>query len=339
VDRLDSLHRFVKHCFPGGLPVITPASADASFRRYFRLTFDTGTPTCIVMDAPPDKEDCRPFIHAAELLGVAGVNVPRVIAADLEHGFLLLTDLGSQTYLAALRADPGQAEGLYSDAIAALVGMQRGADASVLPPYDRAMLLRELALLPEWYVARHHRFALSDKQRTDLDAAFEALIASNLAQPTVFVHRDYHSRNLMVCPPESGHGANPGVLDFQDAVRGPITYDLVSLLKDAYIEWEEERVLEWTIRYWESARGAGLPVREFGEFYRDFEWMGLQRHLKILGIFARLYHRDGKGQYLADLPLVLSHTRKACARYMAFTPLLRLIDAIEKVEQPGGITF
>lgn len=292
------------------------------------------------MDAPPDKEDCAPFINVAGRLAAAGVNVPRVLDADLGEGFLLLTDLGRQTYLAALRADPDSAAALYSDAIAALVRIQSGAPARDLPPYGRALLLRELELLPDWYIARHRGVELDERQRTGLTASFEALIANNLAQPRVFVHRDYHSRNLMACAAGAGLGDNPGILDFQDAVNGPITYDLVSLLKDAYIEWEEERVLDWAIRYWESARRAGLPVNaEFGEFYRDFEWMGLQRHLKVLGIFARLFHRDGKDQYLADLPLVMRHARKTCERYSAFTPLLRILDAVERVEAGTGYTF
>lgn len=292
------------------------------------------------MDAPPDKEDCAPFVHVAGLLDAAGLNVPRILARDLTNGFLLLPDLGTQTYLTALQADPGCADALYGDAITALVDMQVLCDASTLPPYDRALLLREMELLPEWYIGRHHAFSLSERQAADLRKAFETLIANNLAQPALFVHRDFHSRNLMVTPPAAGNIRNPGILDFQDAVRGPLTYDLVSLLKDAYIEWEEERVLDWTIRYWKAAGAAGLPVdADFGTFYRDFEWMGLQRHLKVLGIFARLYHRDGKDQYLADLPLVMRHTRKTCERYVAFTPLLRLFDAIERVERPGGFTF
>ena len=340
MDRATLLKRFVEQCFPGLRPTILPASADASFRRYFRAVFDDGRPACIIMDAPPDREDCLPFIKAAELLGAAGVNVPRVIARDVANGFLCLADLGVQTYLTALRSDPGCAETLYRDAIATLVRMQGGAATTTLPAYDHALLLRELELLPEWYVGRHCGHALSARQWSELRAIFEALIADNLAQSQVFVHRDYHSRNLMVCSPADGTGANPGVLDFQDAVCGPITYDLVSLLKDAYIEWDEVRVLDWAIRYWDAARAAGLPVNpEFGEFYRSFEWMGLQRHLKVLGIFARLHHRDGKDQYLVDLPLVMRYTRKTCERYAVFSPLLRLFDAIEKIERRGGYTF
>jgi len=287
------------------------------------------------MDAPPEHEDCKPFIHVAALFGATGVNVPKVLAQDLAQGFLLLTDLGPTTYLAELQRDPARADALYRDALGALIRIQAGTRPGQLPVYDRALLLREMQLLPEWYIARHKGVTLDDRQRATLEAAFETLLANNLAQPQVYVHRDYHSRNLMVGAP----GA-PGILDFQDAVLGPITYDLVSLLKDAYIEWEEERVLDWCIRYWEAARKAGLPVQaEFGDFYRDFEWMGLQRHLKVLGIFARLNYRDGKANYLNDIPLVMHYTRRACARYAAFTPLLRLLDAVEQVDVKAGYTF
>ena len=340
VHRTELLSNWVKARFPHPHPVIEPASADASFRRYFRLRFVGGAPARIVMDAPPDKEDSRPFVAVCALLDCAGINVPRVIEADLENGFLLLADLGTQTYLSALCADKSVADALYRDAIDTLVRMQVGASAQGLAIYDRELLLRELELLPEWYIARHRAFELDARQRAALGRTFETLIANNLAQSRVFVHRDYHTRNLMVCAPADGTGANPGVLDFQDAVLGPITYDLVSLLKDAYVEWDEERVLDWAIRYWELARRAGLPVNsEFGEFYRDFEWMGLQRHLKVLGIFARLDQRNGKAQYLADLPQVMRYVRKTCERYSAFTPLLRILDAVEKTEVRPGYTF
>ncbi len=258
-----------------------------------------------------------------------------VIAEELSQGFLLLSDLGNTTYLARLHAEPEAADVLYRHALDTLVRMQSDTEASTLPAYDRPMLARELALFPDWYVTRHQACILSDGDQQTLQQAFEHLLANNLAQPRVAVHRDFHSRNLMVSQP------NPGVLDFQDAVNGPITYDLVSLLRDAYIEWPEERVLDWAIRYWEAARSAGLPVNPaFGDFYRDFEWMGLQRHLKVLGIFARLYHRDGKDGYLKDLPLVSRYVRSVCERYSAFTSLLRLLDRIERrAAPPGGLTF
>ena len=335
MDRTAALSRWLETRFPARAFTLAPASSDASFRRYLRATFADDQSTLIVMDAPPEHEDCKPFIHVAALFGATGVNVPKVLAQDLAQGFLLLTDLGPTTYLAELQRDPASADALYRDALGALIRIQSGTRPGQLPVYDRALLLREMQLLPEWYIARHKGVTLDDRQRATLEAAFETLLANNLAQPQVYVHRDYHSRNLMVGAP----GA-PGILDFQDAVLGPITYDLVSLLKDAYIEWEEERVLDWCIRYWEAARKAGLPVQaEFGDFYRDFEWMGLQRHLKVLGIFARLNYRDGKANYLNDIPLVMHYTRRAPARYAAFTPLLRLLDAVEQVDVKAGYTF
>ena len=306
---------------------LAPASADASFRRYFRVTLAAphglapAATTVIAMDAPPPQEDCRPFVHVAAVLRAAGVHAPQVLAQDLPRGFLLLTDLGATTYLAAL--DAGSAQGLYGDALDALVRFQRASREGELPPYDEALLRRELNLFPDWYVARHLGHTLDGAQRAILDRVFAAVLANNLAQPRVYVHRDYHSRNLMVSDP------NPGVLDFQDAVYGPVTYDLVSLLRDAYIEWEQERQIDWAVRYWEKARAAGIPVDpDFGAFWRDFEWMGVQRQLKVLGIFARLYHRDGKAGYLADMPLVMRYLRGACARYRELEPLLALLDAL-----------
>jgi aminoglycoside/choline kinase family phosphotransferase len=326
---------------------LRPASDDASFRRYFRV--DTGPDTrldthpgaaadqpasLIVMDAPPPQENCAPFLHAATVFARSGVSVPRVVAADAPRGLMLLEDFGSTTYLSALSA--ATAQGLYGDAIDALIRLQLASDPASFPPYDRAQLLRELQLFPEWYVARHKEVRLDAAEQAVLDAAFEAILQNNLAQPQVHVHRDFHSRNLMVL-----EGArNPGILDFQDAVYGPITYDLVSLLRDAYIRWEEAQIIDWAVRYWERARKAGLPVRaDFGDFYRDFEWMGLQRHLKVLGIFARLSHRDGKDRYLADLPLVLRYVQEVAARYVTLAPLSRLIDRIEGRSQRVGHTF
>ena len=309
---------------------LAPASSDASFRRYFRATLNGRH--YIAMDAPPAHEDCRPFIRVAELFGEAGVHAPKVLAQDLAQGFLLLTDLGSRTYLSVLNED--NAQPLYLDANAALLKIQLASKAGVLPEYDRALLTRELMLFPEWYVAKHLNTALTPAQQETLHTVFERVLANNLAQPQVYVHRDYHSRNLMVSEP------NPGVLDFQDAVHGPITYDLASLYKDAYIKWDEERVLDWTIRYWEAARKARLPVsQDFYEFYRDFEWMGVQRHIKVLGIFARLYHRDGKQAYLKDMPLVMDYLRKACERYTELVPMARLLDELENRQAQVGYTF
>ncbi len=333
--RLPALSRWAAAAIGGGEFTIAPASADASFRRYFRLTLAMpwrGQASLIVMDAPPPMEDCRPFVHVAALLRDAQVHAPEVLAADLERGFLLLTDLGAQTYLEALNRD--SARRLYLDAIDALVRWQRATRAGALPPYDETLLRRELDLFPDWYVARHLGTALTDRQRTTLERTFRLVLDNNLAQPRVYVHRDYHSRNLMVCTP------NPGVLDFQDAVIGPITYDLVSLLRDAYIAWDEAEQIDLAVRYWERARAAGLPVdADFSVLWRDFEWMGVQRQLKVLGIFARLCHRDGKSGYLADMPRVMGYLRGACARYGALAPLLRLLDDLEGVERQVGYTF
>jgi len=329
----------------GGLPgshgidvaSMRPASNDASFRRYFRIDCAAACRRSVIaMDAPPPMEDCRPFVHAARVLGEAGMNVPRVLEADLAQGFLLLEDFGDLTYLQALDDASADADALYADASRALVAVQLASRPGTFPEYDRELLLRELMLYPEWYVARHKGVELTPSERDALLRAFELLIAAALAQPRVYVHRDYHSRNLMVLEGD----ANPGVLDFQDAVHGPITYDLVSLLRDAYVRWPEERALDWAIRHWERARRAGLPVAaDFGEFHRDFEWMGLQRHLKVLGIFARLCHRDGKDRYLADLPLVLDYTVRAAARYPALAPLLRVVERVEGASRAVGYTF
>ena len=311
---------------------LRPASADASFRRYFRVDTQSGQ-SLIVMDAPPPQEDVRPFVKVAELFGATGVSVPTILAQDTERGFLLLSDLGSTTYLQQL--NPDTAHKLYLDAIDALIQLQVQSRAGVLPVYDRELLYRELMLFPDWYVTRHLKATLSDAQNADLNRVFDMLLANNLAQAQVYVHRDYHSRNLMVM--DKG---NPGILDFQDAVYGPITYDLVSLLRDAYIQWDEELVLDWTIRYWERARKAGLPVsHDVDAFYRDFEFMGLQRHLKVLGIFARLYHRDGKDGYLSDIPLVMDYTRKTAYRYKEFAPLIRLLDTLQENTTGVGFTF
>lgn len=311
---------------------IKPASADASFRRYFRINGSDGA-TYIAMDAPPPQENVLPFIHVAEVFGKAGVSVPEIIARDVEQGFLLLSDLGSVTYLHQL--NPDTVHKLYMDAIDSLLLIQVQSQAGILQEYDRALLSRELSLFPDWYVGKHLGVTMTEKQTADLHKVFELILANNLAQAQVYVHRDYHSRNLMVL--DKG---NPGILDFQDAVYGPITYDLVSLLRDAYIQWDEELVLDWTIRYWERAKRAGLPVNpDIDAFYRDFEFMGLQRHLKVLGIFARLYHRDGKDGYLNDLPLVMDYTRKTAYRYKELTPLIRLLDALEGNAAKVGYTF
>ncbi|MBR7069370.1 MAG: phosphotransferase [Oxalobacter sp.] len=310
---------------------IRPASSDASFRRYFRV--DSDKDSYIVMDAPPDKEKIEPFIHVDELFKESGVAVPEILAKNIEEGFLLLSDLGSSTYLAKLTEN--NADQLYREALHALVRIQMVSRPGMLPEYDRDALLRELKLFPEWYIAKHLGRKISPERQAVLDKAFDILLANNLAQPQVFVHRDYHSRNLMYL--EQG---NPGILDFQDALYGPVTYDLVSLLKDAYVEWDEARVLDWVIRYWESARKVGLPVNpDIDQFYRDFEFMGLQRHLKVLGIFARLYHRDGKENYLKDIPLVMKYASKTAHRYSELAPLARLLDELQDIKADATYSF
>jgi len=316
------------------------ASSDASFRRYFRID-DAKGQSYILMDAPPPQEDVRPFIQIAKLLAETGVTVPSILASDIEQGFLLLTDLGTVMYSHILGQEnthenaQGTAQKLYMDAIDSLIQIQSHSQVDVLPEYDRAMLQRELQIFPDWYLNKHLGVTLTEVQQASLEKVFEQILANVMAQPQVYVHRDYHSRNLMVM-----QEGNPGIIDFQGAMYGPVTYDIVSLLRDAYIEWDEEQVLDWAIRYWERARHAGLPVStDIDSFYRDFEFMGLQRHLKILGIFSRLAYRDGKHNYLADLPLVLAYVRKTAQRYNTLIPLLRLLDELEDKVPQVGYTF
>jgi N-acetylmuramate 1-kinase len=323
VDRTQQLEQWLAQVLDQPY-TLTTASADASFRRYFRVHLPQET--LIAMDAPPPQEDCRPFIKVAESLLGAGLNVPKVIAQDVTQGFLLLSDLGNDTYLSRLNSK--NAKALYGDACQALIKMQLATGKDTLPPYDAALLMRELQLFPDWYVAKHLGKILSAEQQAVLDKTFAQLIDNILQQPQVTVHRDYHSRNLMVTAEN-----NPGVLDFQDAVIGAITYDLASLFKDAYIRWDEEDLMDWVVRYWQAAKKAGLPVSEdFGGFYKDFEWMGVQRHIKVLGIFARLYHRDGKDGYLKDMPLVMQYLQAACERYVELRPFLRLLQSLEKAD-------
>jgi aminoglycoside/choline kinase family phosphotransferase len=315
-----------------------PASSDASFRRYFRVDVlpasqgAQGT-TLIAMDAPPQQEDVRPFVQVAGLFAASGVTVPGIVAQNTEQGFLLLSDLGHTTYLANLTRET--ASTMYSAAIDSLIKIQQHSAPGVLPEYDREILLHEMNLFPEWYIGKHLGLTLTPAQQVQLNGVFDALLANNLSQQQVYVHRDYHARNLMVM-----QQGNPGILDFQDALYGPITYDLVSLLRDAYIQWDEEMVLDWVVRYWQKAKQLGLPVNpDIDAFYRDFEFMGLQRHLKILGIFARLNYRDGKAMYLDDLPMVLDYVRKTANRYIALKPLVRLLDALENTPPQVGYTF
>jgi aminoglycoside/choline kinase family phosphotransferase len=320
-SRRAALERWLSSQLSGQPPDLTPASEDASFRRYFRARLADGR-TAIAMDAPPGKEDCRAFVRIAGMLREAGLHAPEVLAQDLAEGFLLLSDLGTRTYLHEL--DARSAPRLFADATDALVRWQLATRPGTLPPYDEALLRREMNLFPEWYIERHLQESLSGEQKQSLETIFRLLVQSALAQPAVYVHRDYMPRNLMVCEP------NPGVLDFQDAVIGPISYDVVSLFRDAFVSWDEEQVLDWSVRYWEKARRAGLPVdADFGEFWRAFEWMGLQRHLKVLGIFARIHYRDGKPKYLEDTPRFIAYARSVAKRYSALTPLLRLLDELQ----------
>ncbi len=313
------------------------ASADASFRRYLRVDANFGS--LIVMDAPPDKENCEPFVKVAKLMANAGLNVPRVHAWDEAQGFMLLDDLGTRTMMEVInRDDPYANQALYVRAIDALVAWQSASRPGMLPPYDRALLSRELALFPDWYLERHRNVKVEGAVRETLDTVFDKIIERNLAAPNVYVHRDFMPRNLMM--PEDAAETRLGVLDFQDAVYGPITYDIACLMRDAFLSWDEEFVLDITVRYWQKAQKAGLPVDpDFGEFYRGVEWMGLQRHLKVAGIFARLTLRDGKPRYLADTPRFIGYIRSTAARYRELTPLLRLMDQVEGTEAPTGFAF
>jgi N-acetylmuramate 1-kinase len=324
-SRLNTLHDWLKALQASwqlDLDTLEPASADASFRRYFRITSknpDFGT--LIVMDAPPQYEPLDAFIKVDLLLSAAGLNVPKILKQNIAEGFLLLNDLGTKTYLAELNNET--ADSLYQEATHALVQMQLASTPDVLPNYDEALLQRELDLFPDWYLHKHRNIKLTDLQEAQLKNSFALIIENNLAQAKVYVHRDYHSRNLMVTAIN-----NPGVIDFQDAVYGPITYDASSLWRDAYIAWPEDRVIDWVIKFWEEGRKVGLPMpSDFGQFYRDFEWMGLQRHLKVLGIFARLFHRDGKEGYLKDIPLVLEYAIATANRYIELKPLARILES------------
>jgi N-acetylmuramate 1-kinase len=309
-SRLAQLTQWVQGDLGFAGSMVEPASADASFRRYFRVTRDSDT--YIVMDAPPDKEDSGPFVHVARMLAGMDLNVPLILAQDLKRGFLLLSDLGSRQYLDELALE-GSADRLYDDALGALCTMQL-ADPRValeVPRYDRTLLLREMELMPEWFLSRHLGLSLNAGERAMLDRLFEDLVQSAAEQPATLVHRDYHSRNLLLTSEN-----NPGILDFQDAVWGPLTYDLASLLKDCYIAWPRSRVRAWALQYRERLLEAGFVLTaDGGEFMRWFDLIGLQRHIKVLGIFARLNYRDGKSQYLKDLPRVLQYVQDTAAAY------------------------
>jgi len=325
----------------------TPVSSDASARRYFRLAGPPGGAkgSLIAMDAPP-PEKCREFIQVADLMTQAGVRVPRILAADLERGFMLLTDLGKLAYIDVLQGETPNpdAPALMQGALDTLIDWQRASRPGVLPEFGEAFLRREMALFPEWYLGRHLGLDPNGEAlRAILDPLFTRLVQSALAQPRVFMHRDFMPRNLMLPQPAAdtpGTLIRPGVLDFQDAVYGPIGYDPISLFRDALISWDDEFELDCLVRYWQRARAAGLPVRDdFAEFFREMEWMGLQRHLKILGLFARLQYRDGKPRYLADTPRFIGYARKVALRYRELAPLARLFDMIEGRQAQVGYTF
>lgn len=327
MHRQQELRTWVAAVLGDPSPVLEPASSDASFRSYFRTSH--GGSSYVVMDAPPGQVDCRPFLRIAGLLRDAGLHVPRILAEDLARGFLLLEDLGRHTYLDVL--DATNADRLFSDAIAALILWQQATRSGVLAPFDRPFLHRELMLFPEWYVTRHLKLELTAMDAMVLQDAFKVLEDSALGQRQVYMHRDFMPRNLMVSEP------NPGVLDFQDAVMGPVSYDITSLFRDAFISWPEERVRQWRLMYWERARRGGLPLpSEAREFERASDWMGMQRHFKILGLFARIHYRDGKPRYLQDTPRFLGYIREVGHLYKEFTPLLRLLDKLERQAAVAG---
>jgi aminoglycoside/choline kinase family phosphotransferase len=315
----------------GLLPdTLAEAGSDASTRRYFRIRRAAGG-ELLVMDAPPPGNDVRPYLALAAHMAECGLRVPEVLAADATAGFALITDLGPQTYLQALKeASPAEADRLMRAAIASLVQWQQRGDAARLPVYDEAFVRRELQIFVDWCVQAEFGKQWSATQLKWWDHVCQQLVNNALAQPQLAMHRDYMVRNLMV----NTAGGAPGILDFQDAVRGPIAYDMASLLRDAFISWDEERELDWAIRYWEQARKDGLPIdADFGEFWKALEWSGLQRHLKMMGIFCRLKHRDGKPAYAEDLPRLFAYATKVSTRYIEFSPLTHLLEDLR-----GGLT-
>lgn len=333
-NRDEMLEQWLRQTAPRyGLSVeaLAPASADASFRRYFRVPGE-GARSFIVMDAPPERENTAQFLKVCALMREAGLNVPEIFEADLATGFVLMSDLGTRTYLDELTEE--NAAKLMDAAMTALVAWQKVSRPGVLPEYDRAVLERELELFPEWYVRRHRGVEWDETERKWWAMSKEFILKSNLREAQVFVHRDFMPRNLMISDPM------PGVLDFQDALYGPVSYDIASLLRDAFVSWGESFVLDTTIRYWEKARRAGIPVpADFGVFYRDVEFMGVQRHLKVLGIFARINYRDGKPKYLADTPRFIDYVRKTSQRYSELSPLMHLIERLEGPTIKVGYTF
>ena len=327
-ERLDRARQWVEHTLGLQRVELQPASADASFRRYFR--FPTPQASMILMDAPPEKEDCRPYVAVSDLLEKAGVHVPTIHARNFDSGFLLLEDLGAHSYFDAL--DDDSATALYRDALETLLTMQQRVPTSTMPEYDAGLVARELSLFPEWFLRRHLEIDSGGSNGEILSEAFHFLAEYFEQQSRVFVHRDYHSRNLMRTLER-----NPGVLDFQDAVAGPAAYDVVSLLRDVYVEWPRERVEEWMREYHVMALSRGVPVdNDIAGFLRDADCIGAQRHLKIAGIFCRLYYRDGKSDYLRNIPLTLRYLIGECARQPELAALGRLLkdlDVMEKLRQ------
>lgn len=334
MQRQTELKKWLETVYPDQPFELSFAAADADFRRYFRATFSDGR-TVVCMDAPPDKMSVAPYLKVQKLFHM--VNVPQVLHVDETQGFMVLNDLGSTTFLTAMTQEKNEAahKALLLEAVGELIELQLASRSGVLPEYDREVMQREINLFPEWFVAKELGRELNFKQRRLWQQTVDTLLPPLLAQPKVYVHRDYIVRNLML------QEGRPGVLDFQDALYGPISYDLVSLLRDAFIGWDEEFVLDLVIRYWEQARAAGLPVPpEFDEFYRWFEWMGVQRHLKVAGIFARLYHRDGKDKYRPEIPRFLNYLRRVSRRYQDLAPLYALlVDLVGDEELETGYTF
>lgn len=339
--RMDALQHWLES-LPSELglqiPTIRPASCDASFRRYFRIQASDGT--LIVMDAPPPQENIAPFVDVTHRLNRVGVTVPGIVECDLAHGFMLLTDLGNQTYYDIIQTDPGQEhlQCLYRDALDMLVKLQH-ADHTRLAAFDADRFTSELQLFTQWYVEKHHATSLTETEKDQLDRIFALLAAAMASEPRVLVHRDFHCPNLMVYEKDPSQ-PNPGVIDYQDALSGPISYDIASLVFDARTTWEESQQLDWAIRYWEKARAAGLPVPDdFAQFHQQYEWAGLQRNLRILGVFARLNYRDNKAHYLAHIPRVLGYVRQVASRYQPFAPLMRLLDRLDGISPEVKLTF
>ncbi len=336
MPRDDFLKDWISHNLPD-VEKFEPASTDASFRRFFRLFLKDGT-TQILMDIPPEKESAAAFLKVAEILERGKIAAPKILKTDEPNGIVVVSDLGRIVYLAALKAEPAAADPLMRAACDVLIDFQKISRAGLLPPYSHTLLMNEMQLFIDWFLRRHLNFELAADDESALKNVFLFLSNSALNQPKVFVHRDFMPRNLML--PEAGAALAPALIDFQDAVYGPITYDVVSLFRDAFISWDEERELDWVIRYWEKARAAGLPVRaDFSQFWREYELMGLQRHLKVLGIFCRLNYRDGKSNYITDLPRFLNYAQKTARRYVELAPLLKILKKIAPTDEKTAFTF